>query len=757
MDNLETEIQQLRNALDAARDNPQEGAIQDLEEQVQSLMSESSGGEHYDDVVDLYKEVSALRREYNRRRDEEGVDVNRLLSKANLRINISGTPADHRAALRILRQVLDEEPANETAYELLDGIIEAEQVQTDDILEVVQGVESQRAREVRSRLDAAGAPSSQGSGAPPPSSPAAGPTYSGGSGAGSAGGGSENWRSGTNQDSPGNSAEVERLQARMTQVYYEGDYQEAINLCLKILSIDENNTVAKEYRVKAEDYLDRGVVPDARIPREARFSYNRALSLKRAGQYSEAESLFRKALDIAKTEGGIDRWSDAERELMEIDDLILQKELVQKGDRLARNDEWDEAAEMYQNAMNVVGDPNIEKKHDTLTKAVQIYRQVDVKLSMLTGQLTDQAKQLQPLRNDLAEARGYWPNSAKLMELMAKIDARTHEIGANLQERGENFLHESRNAVTVDDRLRRIQEGLRSLEAAGRLLPDDGNIDRLIREAQTEETRAERAKHALDEAEDLINHRNAESIEDARELLMTTADDLSDFTQGTRYRNLLSKLQRYILEEVDVALNAREPDVERARDRLEVARSHPFTHLGHNAEIQRISDRVDEKEEALRRAKRWKQAQPFAIGIVALLVGFITIRAARPVWHPVLYPPTSTPTSTPTATLTPTITPTPTDTPTPTNTPTPSPTTASRLCQGITKSFNNFYVYEDPDRESDSLGIVNSERWVDILDQTRDKGGELWFKIDYGDNDTTQVGWIPAEFVSEEKDCPRLP
>src|SRR5690606_41292930 len=96
---------------------------------------------------------------------------------------------------------------------------------------------------------------------------------------------------------------------------------------------------ALEYRQKAEDNLIRGVVPDHRIPFDARVAYNRANSLVRAGNYDEAERLYREARDLAER-SGIARWKAAEQALLDIQDLALARELLNGGDRLVAADDW---------------------------------------------------------------------------------------------------------------------------------------------------------------------------------------------------------------------------------------------------------------------------------------------------------------------------------------------------------------------------------------------------------------------------------
>ena len=72
--------------------------------------------------------------------------------------------------------------------------------------------------------------------------------------------------------------------------------------------------------------LIRGIVPDHRIPFEARVAYNRANSLVRAGNYEQASGLYREARELAERDG-ILTWKDVEQALLDIQDLALAREL----------------------------------------------------------------------------------------------------------------------------------------------------------------------------------------------------------------------------------------------------------------------------------------------------------------------------------------------------------------------------------------------------------------------------------------------
>ena len=102
---------------------------------------------------------------------------------------------------------------------------------------------------------------------------------------------------------------IDELLTRLTESYYSGEYQQTIDVANRILAIQANNPTALEYREKSEDNLIRGIVPDHRIPFEARVAYNRANSLVRAGNYEQASGLYREA----RGAGGARRHPDLER------------------------------------------------------------------------------------------------------------------------------------------------------------------------------------------------------------------------------------------------------------------------------------------------------------------------------------------------------------------------------------------------------------------------------------------------------------
>jgi hypothetical protein len=736
---LKLQLDELRQEKENLGPNPDKQDIQDLEERAQELLNSTQRTMLNEDAIALLREISKLDRQTAAPPSpplSPSVDTERLLRGARVRIRTAGTPTDLRDALDKLRQVLDAEPENDKAYSHLEELVEKNEDFEGDVEKLLVKFED-RAYRAAEALKQIRKPDSDSEVSPlftrdksPPSGVVSGTDSS-------------------------TSLEIEELISRLEDQYYLGEYRESIELCHKIQLLDPENSIAKDYLHKAEARLEEGYVPETKIPARARMAYNKGLSAKRAGMYREAQNLFNEAQRIAESEG-IDRWGDIERALIDIEDLVLAKRLENEADELAKQDKWEEALPKYEGALELKGFPRTEKKYGALKKVIRTYRETGVRLSTLSGSLTDIARQLSEMRNELSEARAYWAESIKLGELWAQVDARSRETGVRLQERGENLLDQARSARTINDRLRFTDEALRYLETGRDLLSDDPRIDTLLLQAITEEERAQNIKDLLEDTERLLSQRDASGIDEALTKLQTVADEFSDYIKDPRYRSLLAKLQRYLLEQVEGELDSSKPNLSYARTQLEKVRSNLFRPLGRVPEIRHLEERIEKRQRAL----RMRQFRPYILAAGAGVAILILIFATRGAWEPIVNPPptptfTVTPTFTPTNT--PTITPTPTNTSTPTPTSIPSPTPQTELCLGVTKSGSRYYVYPNPDRDSSYLGTVAPQVRVRILDQTRDKGGALWYKIDYGDEDTQQIGWIPAQFVIEVTDCPRLP
>ncbi len=540
------------------------------------------------------------------------------------------------------------------------------------------------------------------------------------------------------------SDDIDDLLSEMTQRYYAGDYQDVVDLANRVLNQNPGNATALEYRQKAEDNLIRGVVPDHRIPFEARVSYNRANSLVRAGNYEEAERLYREARDLAER-SGILTWKDAEQALLEIQDLALAREMLNEGDRLMVSDNWSEALRKYEGALRVVSnDPAAEERIDKVRRIMTDAESVNVQLSMLGGTLADQAAQLQNVLNILARLRQLLPNSQRLAQLSETANNRLNGIKIQINDQSQAALMRATNATSLEERLNVSNEALALLELGVKLDPGDTRLTQALTETRASVSDMQRARQVIERSAALISQNFDNELSQARSML----SGLRDYASDTRYRTVVSEL---LMRYVERAQNAVEDgDLAEAEALLQMMREEPFNVLGRRTEVNRIDNQVKQmRQRALTRR--------LAVGGGGIIIIALLVLGTRGTWEPLVFPPpTSTPTATFTPSDTPTITPTPTDTNTPTATFTPSDTptitftpsststvtdtatststptstpTPQFLCQITTTEQLN--LRSRPDAQSTRIGFFPARVVAGVIGQEIGVDGQVWYRISF--------------------------
>src|SRR6185503_16892190 len=209
-------------------------------------------------------------------------------------------------------------------------------------------------------------------------------------------------------------------------------------------------------------------------------AYNRANSLVRAGNYDEAERLYREARDLAER-SGILSWKDAEQALLDIQDLALAGEMIIDGDRLIKTDNWAEALRKYEGALRVVpNDPQAEERIEMLRRVQQEADQASIQLSMLSGPLPEQVAQLQNVLNILMRVRQILPDSQRLIQLAQTANNRLTGIKTQLNDQAQAALNRAGNANRLEERLALTNEALQLLELGVKLDPGDTSVSELL-------------------------------------------------------------------------------------------------------------------------------------------------------------------------------------------------------------------------------------------------------------------------------------
>jgi tetratricopeptide (TPR) repeat protein len=610
---------------------------------------------------------------------------------------------------------------------------------------------------------------------------------------------------------PSGGYDIDDMLSLITEHYYAGDYQQTIDVSNRILAIEPQNITAQDYRQKAEDNLIRGIVPDHRIPFEARVAYNRANSLVRAGNYDEASKLYREARELAERDG-ILSWKDVEQAMLDIQDLALARELLNEGDRLMAIDNWGEALRKYEGALRVVpNDPQGEERVDMVRRVQQDADQVAVKLNMLGGTLEDQVTQLQTIRTSLARIRQLLPTSQRLMQTQKEVDAKLNGVKTQLNDQARAALNRVQNATSLEDRLILTNESLRLMDFAIQLDPSDTSTSELMMEARATAGDMARAKQIIERSASLIAQNFDSELTQARTMLA----GLSNYAQDERYRMVVNELLSRYMERAEMAVM--EGDINTAQSWLDAMRDEPFRILGRRTEIFRL-------ENAIRAQRNRSRLIVGGIIIIILVVLAILAFATRPQWEAALFPtatPTTTATATPTETFTPSptltpsdtptitptftpsltptytntptwtwtpsptwtpswtptasLTPTHTSTPTETFTPSPSPTetttptvtstptvtpTPPELCRLIVVGPQGIFLREEPTPVSNSIAVLNIGQVMDALERTNQRGidnGPLWYKVRVLLPDRQAEGWVRSDLVSEITECPPVP
>ncbi len=581
-------------------------------------------------------------------------------------------------------------------------------------------------------------------------------------------------------------ADIDALLSEVTQAYYAGEYQLTVDLANRILSQQPGNPTALEYRQKAEDNLIRGVVPDHRIPFEARVAYNRAKSLERAGNYDDAERLYREARDLAER-SGIMSWKDAEQAMLDIQDLALAREMLNEGDRLMAADNWGEALRKYEGALRVVpNDPQAESRIEQVRRIISDSDQAAAQLNMLSGTLTEQATQLRNVMAILARVRQALPTSPRVQALYQEANNRLGGIKTQIYDQAQATLTRAGNAISIEDRLTYINDALRMLEVGVELDASDARITALMSEGRAKASELQRARQIIERSSALIAQNFDQEITQARTMLA----ELLQFAQDDRYRSVVNELFGRYLERAEYAVE--EGDLIEAQSWAEAMREDPFRILGRRSEVQRI-------ENAIKRQRRENRIR-LAIVVGGLgLIFFFALLFTRDAWSPILFPPptatptitptpsdtptitptftpshtptatnTPTDTATPTATFTPSHTPTATSTPTPTFTPTDTPTatltpsitpTPPVLCQLVATNPDGTRVRANPSTQSPQISVIPSLTPLNVIQQQRDNTNFVWFFVRARVGDATIEGWVREDNTRPLPDslCPTLP
>lgn len=777
MQDLQRAIEELRQRARATVDSQM---LRELEQEARDLLMEAKNTPLEQMAQELFAEIAGSHTTQSR---PNTAALRGLVRRARIRIEIAGDDDDIDEAIDILADALRMDAGNQDAISLLQqaGAHSAQakqRVQEIFARHDVRSAPSSDAGErgtTPSRPATAKEPSSafsRSSDYPPPQEPAPGRMEPAAS----------------ERPVPASTA-LDELLKSLTESYYSGEYQQTIDVANRILAIQASNPTALEYREKSEDNLIRGIVPDHRIPFEARVAYNRANSLVRAGNYEQASGLYREARELAERDG-ILTWKDVEQALLDIQDLALARELLADGDRLMANDNWTEALRKYEGALRVVpNDPQAEERLEMLRRIQRDYDQIAVNMNTIGGALEEQVAQVASVTALLSHARQLLPNSQRLAQMQQEMDNKLSSIRSQVNDQAQMSLNHASSSTTLDERILLMNAAIKLMELGLELNPTDGAFSELLMRSRNQQADITRAQQSIRRAQALVSQNFDAELAQARQML---AEMVGEFAQDERYRGTVNDLFTRYLERADEALQ--EGNNREAQTWLDTMREDPFRILGRRADISRIDGVIRGRRNRGRLVALFILLILIAVGgAVAAMnrqqleaIFFPTATATPTITHTptATFTPTHTPTETltptetgtPTDTLTPTptftatetatltrtatVTPTASDTPTATNTPTETPT-PQELCRAVVLNLNSINVRARPTTRTGTpiVGYLPTGTVVSIRRQEREERnpvGEIWYFVNVAVDDGAISGWIRNDTVVPDraKPCP---
>ncbi len=531
--------------------------------------------------------------------------------------------------------------------------------------------------------------------------------------------------------------------ANARRLFYAGDYYEAADVLTEILRLSPDDQEAKDRLAQIEDNIRRGIVPDSRVPFEARVAFGRAQSLERAGRFEESRESYRSALLEARQGGPLlQNWQPTVEALLRIDNSIIARETRDEGDALMQTDRWREAAEKYEIVLKLL--PDDSHAADRIHLLHKLQEQSDAArshLKMMSGNLVETCQAVIAVIRTIRELRPKMPESQRLADLEAEIQAEAQTLKDRVLEQGQQLLGQVRYLSNLPECRRLANQAVLLLDQARELAPGDSEILELAWGATTEVTRLEQVGRNLEEARRLIDLNTAQARQQARDILR----GLDEIDRDTVYLQLLTALRRQYLNEAELAM--RQKQWSAAADGLTDAQDDLFRVLDDSDEIWQIEGKL-----ASARRKPWLRALGWVAGIVVVVLlvwfGFNRVGGMAVFAPTATAVPTATPLPTKTLAPTPTQTPVPTFTLTPTHTVTPPPSltpTPVPLYGAVREDFAARILPNGGAAWAYTLKVSDP---VQVLETFKDSDGRIWYKILLVRGDATLIGWALARDIN---------
>jgi tetratricopeptide (TPR) repeat protein len=428
---------------------------------------------------------------------------------------------------------------------------------------------------------------------------------------------------------------------RAIEQYYGGEYVAAIVTLQQILAVRPRHAAARDYLQKAQDAQARGLIPETRIPFEARVSLGKGQSLQRAGQYEEARQAFDEAIQSAQSRG-VERWDAAEQAVLEIQALTVAGQFRTEGDQALALEQWTEAADRYRAALGVYpGDALAADRLAMIDEALEWEKRVWL-LNLQKEPPPAMASAVRKAMDGLSEAALRMPQQQRLSRALQEAERILRNIQVHLVERGQTLLGEGKVAASLARREALTTEGVEALRMAQSLGLDTTAIEVQISSAKDNAERLTAARRVIAEARALVEKGEEADLRAAHTMLW----NLAEFGGDPDFQDLRAQFYQRLLESADAALQRRDDLGPRLLGRrlprwlggmranrlqalasaarlLELAKGALFQPLGEQAQFGYVQRRLQLAQEEEERLRRFHWGLAMAGLLLLLVLGFV--------------------------------------------------------------------------------------------------------------------------------------
>jgi len=303
-------------------------------------------------------------------------------------------------------------------------------------------------------------------------------------------------------------SETNKVMNRAEELFYSGQFAEAIKKYNQVLAVEPNWERAREHRNQASEYLKRGYIPGEALPPEVALLFGKAQSAARVGRYMAALELMNKAKKIL-TEYGIAKWSDGDEFIALIQTSIEAEEIAQFATQAFNEGRIEEAI----NALNSIYHSSSHPKYKVLADKYENFRNKVEKISTaLYAPNIIFSSELFEALTDLEKLKDEFRDNYRIKILDEKLGTVKSNLVKSIQEKIRNLLSEAEIAQTIDAAVDNSHQAKDIVDQAVQIGLTNEEFNYVVKEVNRRIDIAESDQADLSQAEKLATEKENQSI-----------------------------------------------------------------------------------------------------------------------------------------------------------------------------------------------------------------------------------------------------